>query len=427
MRDNDGAISLSGVSKVYKLYPGRVALALDALGLYRLRPGGAPRFPERAALKGIDLVIGRGERVGIIGRNGAGKTTLLRILSGIAAPTTGTVSVAGRVQALLDVGLGFHADFTGLENIRASLLYNSLDEAETARAIADVVDFAELGDYLDQPLKTYSLGMRARLGFAAATAIRPDVLVVDEVLGAGDAYFLAKSAARMRELTSGGATLVLVSHSTPQIVQFCERAIWIEEGRVVRDGEALEVVKDYEAHVRELENRLRARQPAARDGAADAQHPSGRRVSRWRGLPGLRLEALRLLDAAGRESYVIASGDEVTLEATFSAERAGAHPWIAAFNVYTTSGVPVLAEHSRAGVLDAAPGTRARARLNLRPCLLGNGEYVVSIGIYSRLDLDRLEEAEYYDLWDRSLEFRVHTPHAADPSLFKPPVSWDLG
>jgi lipopolysaccharide transport system ATP-binding protein len=422
------AISLSGVGKVYKLYPSRAALALDALGLYRLRPGGAPPFPEHRALRDVDLSIGRGERVGVIGRNGAGKTTLLRLLSGIAAPTTGTVSVAGRVQALLDVGLGFHPDFTGLENIRASLLFNNLDEAQTAEAVADVAAFAELGDYLDQPLKTYSLGMRTRLGFATATAVRPDVLIVDEVLGAGDAYFLAKSAARMRNLTSGGTTLVLVSHSTQQIVQFCERTIWIEEGRVVRDGEALEVVKRYEAHVHELENRLRAQQPAAREAGADGpQHASGRSVSRWRGVPGLRLESLRLLDRAGEERYVIASGDELVLEATFSAEAAGTHPWIAAFNVYTTAGVPVLAERSEPRSLDAAAGGRARARLRLNPCLLGNGEYVVSVGIYRSLDLDRLDQAQYYDLWDRSLEFRVHTPHPADQSLFKPPASWEFG
>jgi lipopolysaccharide transport system ATP-binding protein len=430
---NPSAISLSGVSKVYKLYPSRVALAFDTLGLYRLRPGGAPAFPEHRALQDIDLEIARGERVGIIGRNGAGKTTLLRLVSGIAAPSAGSVKVGGRIQALFDTGLGFHPEFTGMEGIKASLLFNGLDDAQAQAAIADVAEFAELGDYLDQPLKTYSLGMRARLGFAAATAVRPDVLIIDEVLGAGDAYFQSKCAARIRGLTQGGTTMLLVSHSTQQVVQFCERAIWLENGQIARSGDTVEVVKAYEAHVREMENRQRARQPAAREAAAadpqhaDSQHTSGRRISRWRGAPGLRLDSLRLLDRGGAESYVIASGDEAVLEATFSAETAGPHPWIAAFNVYTTNGVPVLAEHSEPRSLDAAAGAQCSAKLRLRPCLLGNGEYVVSVGIYRTLDLDRLDHAEYYDLWDRSLEFRVHTPHAADQSLFKPPVSWDLG
>ena len=445
MRDGT-AISLGGISKVYKLYPSRVTLALDALGLYCLRPGGPPPFPQRWALREIELKVGRGERVGIIGRNGAGKTTLLRLVSGIAAPTAGRLSIHGQVQALLDMGLGFHPDFTGLENIKASLLFNGLDEAQTAQAVADVSAFAELGEYLDQPLKTYSLGMRARLGFATATAIRPDILIIDEVLGAGDAYFLSKCSARIHNLTSGGTTLLLVSHSNQQIVQFCDRAIWLEEGRVAEDGEVLEVVKAYDAFIRNLEeqrlrgenaraseraDRLQERSACAPDtsGALDGRTANElvrRAISRWPGVPGLKIRALHLLDAAGRESPVVNSGAPAALAVDARAESGGDFPCIVAFNVYTLDGRLVLLHCSEPRTFRLAPAQTIRARLHYPRLLLGNGDYVASVGLYRKLDLANPGSAEFYDLWDRSYQFRVYTDQPADSSLLQPPCSWSF-
>ena len=424
----EAAIRLSAVTKRYRLYSGVTERALDVLGLSALRFGRPVRFAEHAALDGVDLEIAHGERVGIIGRNGAGKTTLLKLIAGNFTPTAGEVRVSGRVQALMGVGLGFHPEFSGVENIRSALAYNGLPEDDIEAAVAEVADFSELGEYLEQPMRTYSQGMQARVMFAAATAVRPDILIVDEVLGAGDAYFLSKCSARMHNLTSGGTTLLLVSHSMRQVVQFCDRGIWLEEGSVAQDGEVLEVAKAYEAHIRELENRRLAQKSAAQEtGPGGPPHPSRRRVSRWRGVPGLRLESLRLLDHAGAESYVVASGEDASLEAVFCAEAAGSYPWIAAFNIYTIDGTPVLAEHSAPRSVEAAAGAHCYATLRLCPCLLGNGEYVVSVGIYRSLDIDRLEQAVYYDLWDRSLQFRVHTSHPADESLLKPPTLWDFG
>jgi len=188
------AVVLDGVAKIYRLYDSPSEQALDVFGLSRLRFWRKPKYHDRAALENVSLMVRRGERVGIIGRNGAGKTTLLKLITGNFSPTRGTVVVNGSVQALINIGLGCHPEFTGYENIRASLVYNGLAEAELDAAIADIVDFVELDEYLHQPIKTYSLGMQSRLYFATATAIRPDILIIDEVLGAGDAYFSAKSA-----------------------------------------------------------------------------------------------------------------------------------------------------------------------------------------------------------------------------------------
>src|ERR1700721_49278 len=173
----------------------------------------------------LGFKIERGRRTGPIGRNGAGKTTLLKLISGNFRPSVGRVAVSGSVQALMTMGQGFHPDYTGRENIQASLHYNGLSQAEVAEAFEEVIDFCELGPFLEQPFKTYSSGMQSRLMFATATAIRPDILVIDGVLAAGDAYFLAKSKQRVDKIIANGCTLLLVSHSMQQVLELCDEAI----------------------------------------------------------------------------------------------------------------------------------------------------------------------------------------------------------
>lgn len=243
------AISFDNVSKVYKLHGSQRDQLIDVLGLKRL--GFRTRTPSKefVALNSVSLDVPRGHRVGIVGRNGAGKTTLLKLICGNFSPTTGTVQVNGRVQALMNVGLGFHPDYTGRQNVEASLQYNGLEKSEYTAAMEGIEDFCELGDFIDQPFKTYSLGMQARLMFAAATAIRPDILIVDEVLGAGDAYFVAKSKARVEGLIKSGCTMLLVSHSMQQVLELCDEVIWLDKGRVRMRGDAFEVVKAYEHYL----------------------------------------------------------------------------------------------------------------------------------------------------------------------------------
>jgi len=247
---SEHAVRLANVGKMYKIFPSRASHLLDTLGL-----PGARSHREFWALRGIDLELRRGERVGIIGRNGAGKTTLLRLITQNIAPTEGEVEVIGQVQALLETGGGLHPEFTGRENIRAALSFLGLDSERIAVAEDDILEFTELGRFLDQPFKTYSLGMQARLAFAISTTIRPEILIVDEILGAGDAYFIERSTLRMRQLIEGGASVLLVSHALDQVVRFCDRAIWLDRGRIVMRGDSMEVVKAYEVFIRELENK----------------------------------------------------------------------------------------------------------------------------------------------------------------------------
>ena len=247
---SETAVELAGVGKMYKIFATRMANLLDALSL-----PGSGRYSEFWALRGIELKLERGARVGVVGRNGAGKSTLLKLITQNVAPTEGSVVVRGNVQALMDAGAGFHPEFTGRENIRASLTLQGASEHEIRAAVEEIAEFTELGQFLEQPFRTYSAGMQARLAFATATAVQPDILIVDEMLSAGDAYFSHKAGERMRSLVDSGASLLLVSHSLDHITMFCEEAIWIDRGRIVETGPSLEVVKAYQQFTRVLEDR----------------------------------------------------------------------------------------------------------------------------------------------------------------------------
>lgn len=286
------AIALSGVGKRYVLYPTRADSLLDALGLAGLVPGRRRKYQRFWALRGVNLNLPRGSRVGIVGRNGAGKSTLLKLITQNVAPTEGTVEVHGEVQALLQTGTGMHPDFTGYQNIHAALTYQGLTPAEIKDAVADIEDFTELGAFLSQPVKSYSTGMQARLAFATATKVKPDILIIDEVLGVGDGYFLAKSTERIQRLIDSGATVLLVSHAMDQILRFCTEAVWIDRGQVMGHGDAMDIVREYEQYLRLLdERRLMARNATRQSGGpvadeipfADALHvrvtaPVGGRV-----------------------------------------------------------------------------------------------------------------------------------------------------
>lgn len=261
---SDWVIRAHQLRKVYRLYRKPHYKFLDAFGL--LRRGG-DRYRESPALDGIDLQIQRGEKVAIIGRNGAGKSTLLKLISGVIRPTSGTLEVRGETQALLQIGTGFHPEFTGRENVSSYLAHLGFTGRELADRVAEVAEFAELEEYIDQPVKTYSTGMGMRLMFAASTVISPELLVVDEVLAVGDAYFSQKSFDRIEELCNQhDTTLLLVTHDIYSSLQLCDRFIWIEKGRIHADARGDSVVKLYEESIRmQSEERLRGRRLLAQE------------------------------------------------------------------------------------------------------------------------------------------------------------------
>ena len=198
------------------------------------------------ALEDISFEIKEGETVGFIGRNGAGKSTTLGLIAQVIRPTHGSISVTGRVSPLLELGGGFHPDLSGLENIQLNGVLLGLSRAEVKAKTKDIIEFSELGQFMDQPIRTYSSGMLSRLGFAVVANLDPKILLVDEVLAVGDLRFQDKCKAKIAEFQKRGVTIILVSHSSQDVKDLCTRAIWIDQHKVKMDGPSLEVVTKYE-------------------------------------------------------------------------------------------------------------------------------------------------------------------------------------
>lgn len=241
-------LKVRNVSKAYKRYPGKWARLAEWIT-------GLERHEKHWVLRDISFEVAPGEAVGIIGVNGAGKSTLLKIITGTTQPTTGSVELGGRVAALLELGMGFHPDFTGRQNAYMSGQILGLSTERISEFMPEIEAFAEIGDYIDQPLRTYSSGMQVRLAFSVATAVRPDVLIVDEALSVGDAYFQHKSFNRIREFREQGTTLLIVSHDRSAIQGLCDRAILLERGFVIKDGKPEEVMDFYNAIIAEKANK----------------------------------------------------------------------------------------------------------------------------------------------------------------------------
>jgi lipopolysaccharide transport system ATP-binding protein len=250
------AVSARDLGKEYRLYPGPGARIAEWVT-------GRPRHRVFQALAGVTFDQGRGEGLAIVGENGAGKSTLLKLLAGVTRPTAGTLEVQGRAAAILELGAGFHPDFTGRQNIRLNAALLGLDQHEIDAREGEIVEWSELGEFVDRPVREYSSGMAVRLGFSIATQVSADVLIVDEALSVGDGYFQKKSMDRMVTFVENGGTLLFCSHALYLIASFCERAIWLRGGRIEAIGRTLDVIDEYERF-------LAAKQrPAARRDAPE--------------------------------------------------------------------------------------------------------------------------------------------------------------
>lgn len=453
---NGPAIQLNEVWKVYKLYGSQTEQILDVFGLNKLLFRKPKTTGEFTALHGLSLEVPKGQRLGIVGRNGAGKTTLLKLISGNFAPTSGEVKVNGTLQALMSTGLGFHPEFTGRENIQSSLQYNGLSPKDFREAVEDVIDFCELGPFVDQPFKTYSLGMQSRLQFACATAIKPDILIVDEILGAGDVYFSVKSAARMERLTKSGATLVLVSHSMQQVIQFCERVIWINGGKIVQDGEARSVVAAYEQFMFEQSKNLRNQStphrktvsdPSGSDGPSNSKESTkpipewyrdelSRQLSpaspsasnpianSWFNDLGLKIIDSRLFGDNGRVTDSFVTGERFSAEISIQAQEDGEYPCWYVLLIYGEDGKPLVRHVSEKKTHTMKRGEQRSASIVYDELLLGPGEYHASVAIYKDWNPNDRSSANWYEILNRSLIFRVHNKGLYDPSVFHHPNKW---
>jgi lipopolysaccharide transport system ATP-binding protein len=244
-------VKATGLTKTFALAEtgGRAVSLLEALR------AGRPETSTRAvhALSDVSFEIGEGERVGIIGRNGAGKTTLLSLLAGITDPTSGDIEIVGDVHAMLTIGAVLREEVTGRENIYLDGVIHGKSRAEIDAHVDEIIAFSELAEFIDRPVRTYSSGMKARLAFSMGTFVEPDILIIDETLSVGDAFFAAKASRRMKEITAKGRIVIVVSHALKVIDDICDRCLWLDRGRLVMNGPAREVTRAYEQAVEQAD------------------------------------------------------------------------------------------------------------------------------------------------------------------------------
>lgn len=411
---SDCAIDIQGLSKVYRVFRNPRYRVLNVFGL----PVPRSSYEECPALRGVNLTVPVGQRLGIIGSNGAGKSTLLKIVAGLMPPTGGTVNVRGTVQALMELGTGFHPEFTGRENVLAALGYRGITGAEARRSLDEIVEFSELHEVIDRPLSTYSSGMYARLAFSVATSVRPEILIVDEVLSAGDAYFSGKCLRRMQRLTSEeGVTVLFVSHDLLAVQALCTRAVWLDRGRIERDGDPLTVVKAYYQAVQEEENRRMLDHPAsASRGEASRPVSAGHQPAlrarsphsmvTWRE-PDPCIDKVEFLNAKREPVAGIQEGEDLIVDVHYTATASVEQP-VFGMSIYRLDGTPLCRAVSTLGGLSiprlAGHGT---VRFVFAPFYGGPGEYVVSASIFKHLSLTNLDRSVYYDAHDRAYRFQV--------------------
>lgn len=287
---------VNGIEKRFREFSSEWRRVANCLGL-PFKP-----VSETSVLSGVSFHIGPGEAVGIVGQNGAGKSTLLKIITGTLAPSRGTVQLNGRVSAILELGMGFNPELTGRQNVFHAASIMGFGQAEVEAAIEDIEAFAEIGSYFDEPVRVYSSGMQVRVAFAVATAWRPEILIVDEALSVGDSYFQHKSFNRIREFQQEGTSLLIVSHDRSAIQALCSRAILLEKGEVIRDGDPEEVMDFYNALIAEKENRT---VEVRRLESGKAQTSSGNRKA--------KVESIALYNASGEAINHVKVGEPVSL------------------------------------------------------------------------------------------------------------------
>ncbi|HEY0554146.1 MAG TPA: ABC transporter ATP-binding protein, partial [Thermoanaerobaculia bacterium] len=315
-------IRVEGVSKVYRrTLPGDRLRTLKSALVGRSLASGLKPEESIAALETVDFAVHAGEAFGVIGGNGSGKSTLLKMVAGMLKPTTGRITVAGRVAALIELGAGFHPEISGRENVFINGAVLGLTRKQIEHRYADIVEFSGLGDFMEEPVKNYSSGMYVRLGFAVAVNTDPDVLLVDEVLAVGDEAFAHRCLRRIEEFLAGGKTLLLVSHSLDLVEGVCDRVLWLDNGRQRLVGEPRRVIDAYRQEVaeREGEEHLAAKRQREQSGEAVSEE------LRWGSREAEILACRMIARAAGgqdaEERYHITSGEDVTFEIRARAER----------------------------------------------------------------------------------------------------------
>ena len=369
------------------------------------------------ALDHVSFDIPRGCTYGVLGENGSGKSTTLKLLAGITKPTSGTLQVNGRVSALIELGAGFHPEISGRENVVINGVMLGLSRAEISKRFDEIVEFAEMRDFIDAPVKTYSSGMYARLGFAVAIHVDPDILLIDEVLAVGDEAFTRKCLEKIGEFRRRGKTIVIVTHSLGLVEKMCDEALWLRKGRAVDSGDPKRVVDAYLSFVAGQENELLGRvqaQPAT-SGDAPVTDAAPEEKRRW-GSGEVLIDEVQLKDAEDRPSHVFVPGDTLRIGLRGHAQ-APVEDFVFGVGLFTADGVAVYGTNTHIEEFKPARIHGAfEARIELSDLRLVEGSYLLDVAVHRR-------DGTPYDYHRGLYAFRVRS-RVKDVGVYRPHHQW---
>ncbi len=408
----ESAIVARNLSKQFLRYHADRPMTLQEAVLRGLRRiGPAERF---WALRDVSFSVAPGRMVGLIGRNGAGKSTLLRLIGGVGRPDRGSVEVQGRLGGLLELGAGFHPDLTGRENVFINGVIAGLTRREVAERFDEIVEFAELGAFINSPLRTYSSGMQMRLAFAVAAHTDPEILLIDEVLAVGDLSFQQKCLQRITQFRADGCTIILVSHDATLVRQLCDEVLWLRDGRLVAHGPADVVVGQYLAEVAAGARRSATMQPALHTHSGAELRINENRF----GSLELEITAVRLLGSSGLPVSPIESGDPLRVEIDYFVPQPIPSP-IFTVTVSREDGLICCDTSSSVVTMSEIQG-HGQVALQIERLDLNGGQYYVDVGAYEQ------NWAYTYDYHWHVYPLIVH-PTTNDKGVIYPPHRWEIG
>jgi ABC-2 type transport system ATP-binding protein/lipopolysaccharide transport system ATP-binding protein len=411
------AIELEGVSRIYQKYSSRHRFQTFKSAIVKGDLFGAMKPEELVtAVDGISLKVEGGETFGLIGSNGSGKSTLLKLLAGIAKPTAGTVRVEGKVSALIELGAGFHPEISGRENVFINGIMLGLTKKEISRKFDEIVRFAELEEFIDAPVKTYSSGMYMRLGFSIAINVNPEVLLIDEVLAVGDASFVPKCLERIDDFRRRKKTIVFVSHDLATVSKICDRVAWLKDGRVRMLGEPKRVVDAYLQDVvdrQEAEFVGRKEEGPPPEAAAD----DGRREQRW-GRREVEIRKVVLRGAKGEEKHVFHPAEAMTVEMEVAA-REPVEDFVFGLGVFNSMGILCYGTNTHLEELEPVElSGEGRVACRIDRLDLVNGTYYLDVAVHKR-------DGTPYDYHRNMYSFLVSST-LRDEGVARLPHSWEF-
>lgn len=426
------AISLRHVSKLYRRYGGHQFATLKSALLSgdlvkKLRPE-----ETFQALNDVSFDVAPGQTLGVIGRNGSGKSTALKLVAGITKPTSGTVTVNGRVSALIELGAGFHPEISGRENVFINGVMLGMSKREIQQRFDEIVDFAELREFIDAPVKTYSSGMYMRLGFAVAIHVDPDVLLVDEVLAVGDEAFTHKCLDKFGEFKRRNKTILLVTHSLGLVERFCDEALWLDHGQKKGQGDPTRIIGAYMTDVERQEEQLlaasdaRAKETAgastsSADGPVDAGDAAVNMMQategRW-GSGGVEITSVSLTGADGAPTHIFHTGEAVTVRLSVAAPQP-VDDFVFGIGIFNADGVFIYGTNTDIEEFEAESlSGEAKVDLHLDAIELVEGTYKLDVAVHRR-------DGAAYDYHRLLYTFRVKS-RIKDVGIYRPRHHWSF-